>query len=82
MKWLDDITYSIYMSLSKLRDIVKEREALGAAVHGVTNIRHSLVTEQQHEINECEMSLKIDLFYQKKSLSLEKSPWNFLNLPM
>ena len=39
MKWLDDITYSIYMSLSKLREIVKEREALGAAVHGVTKSR-------------------------------------------
>ena len=45
-------------------------------------IRHSLVTEQQHEINECEMFLKIDLFCQKKFLSLDNSPWNVLNLPV
>ncbi|KAM7236898.1 hypothetical protein CapIbe_012570, partial [Capra ibex] len=44
---MDGITNSVDMSLSKLQEIVKNRESWSAAVHGSQRFRHNLVTEQQ-----------------------------------
>ena len=42
MKWLDSITDSLDMNLSKLQEIEKDREAWHAAVHGATKSRTQL----------------------------------------
>ena len=41
MRWLDGITDSVDMNLGERRDLVMEREAWHAAIHGVAGVRHN-----------------------------------------
>ena len=51
IRWLDGMIDSMDMSLSKLQEIVKDREAWRAAIMGSLSVEQDLATEQPQQVN-------------------------------
>ena len=71
LRWFDDITDSVEMSLSQLREMLKDREAWRAAVHGVTKSQTRLSDEQQQQHLPCDFGQVTPCLSASVSLSVK-----------
>ena len=63
MRWLDDITDSMDMSLRKFQETVEDRWAWHAAVHGISKSQRRLIDETTSTSKSCCLEVNTDLFY-------------------
>ena len=71
VRWLDSITDSVKMSFSKVQEMVNDREAWRAAVHGVTDSRTRLNNIKKYKRNKLDI-LDLELQYLKQKSSLDE----------